>query len=259
MIRPFKIKGKNIWVIGGAGYLGQSTVKLLLALGANVVCADLGSKAEEFGILINADNRYSPVSVDVQSDKEIETFIKEGIQCYGIPDGLVILTFGSSGKSMEELSGEDFDNANHIGLTATFLISRTVGEEMIKKQQGSVVLFSSMYGMVAPYPDVYRPPMKMNPIEYGTGKAGIVQMTKYFAVHYAPKGVRFNCISPGPFPNPSVQKEFPDFVERLERKVPMGRIGRPEEVASTVVFLLSEASSFITGHNLHVDGGWTCW
>ena len=149
--------------------------------------------------------------------------------------------------------------ANHMGLTAFFLISRAVAIEMAKKDRGSIVLFSSMYGMVAPYPDVYKSPMKMNPIEYGTGKAGIVQMTKYFAVHYAAKGVRFNCISPGPFPNPSIQKEYPDFVERLEQKVPLGRIGHPKEVAGAVTFLLSDLASFITAHNLVVAGGWTCW
>ena len=116
-----------------------------------------------------------------------------------------------------------------------------------------------MYGLVSPDPDIYKPPMEVNPVEYGVGKAGIIQMTKYLAVFYAKKGVRFNCISPGPFPNPSVQKKHPDFVKRLEQKVPLGRIGQPKEVAGAVTFLLSDLASFITGHNLVVDGGWTCW
>ena len=253
------LKKKNIWVIGGAGYLGQSTVKMLLKSGANVLCADLENKAEDFGISINADDKFIPVSVDVRNEKEIESFIRKNINKYGVPDGLVVLTFGSSTKSLEELSGEDFDVANHMGLTATFLISRAVAIEMAEKGKGSVVLFSSMYGMVSPHPEIYKSPMNVNPIEYGTGKAGIIQMTRYFAVYFAKKGVRFNCISPGPFPNPSVQKEFPDFMERLEQKVPMGRIGRPKEIAGAVVFLLSDLASYITGHNLVIDGGWTCW
>jgi NAD(P)-dependent dehydrogenase (short-subunit alcohol dehydrogenase family) len=254
-----EFKDKNVWVIGGAGYLGQSTVKMLLESGAKVLCADLDNKAEDFGGSIKADENFIPVPVDVRDEKATESFIRESIKKYGVPDGLVILTFGASGKSLEEVSGADFDNANHVGLTATFLICRAIATEMVKKGNGSIVLFSSMYGMVSPYPEVYKSPMNMNPIEYGTGKAGIIQMTKYFAVYYAKNGVRFNCISPGPFPNPSVQKKYPDFVERLEQKVPMGRIGRPKEIAGAVAFLLSDLASYITGHNLVVDGGWTCW
>jgi NAD(P)-dependent dehydrogenase (short-subunit alcohol dehydrogenase family) len=253
------LKNKNVWIIGGAGYLGKSIVKMLLESGAKVLCADLDNKAEDFGISIKADENFIPVSVDVRDEKAIESFVRENIQKYGVPSGLVILTFGASGKSLEEVSGADFDNANHDGLTATFLISRAVATEMAKKDKGSIVLFSSMYGMVSPYPEVYKSPMNMNPIEYGTGKAGIIQMTKYFAVYYAKNGVRFNCISPGPFPNPTVQKEYPDFVERLKQKVPMGRIGSPKEIAGAVTFLLSDLASFVTGHNLVVDGGWTCW
>tara|TARA_R110002051_G_scaffold220033_2_gene284011 strand:+ start:739 stop:1515 length:777 start_codon:yes stop_codon:yes gene_type:complete len=250
---------RSIWVIGGAGYLGQSIVKMLLESGANVLCADLDNKAEDFGISINADNKFIPVSADVIDEEEIKSFVQENIQKYGVPNGLVILTFGASGKSLEELSGEDFDMANHIGLTATFLMARSIGNEMEKAGHGSIVLFSSMYGLVSPDPDIYKPPMEINPLEYGVGKAGIIQMTKYLAVFYAKKGVRFNCISPGPFPNPSVQKKYPDFVKRLEQKVPLGRIGQPKEVAGAVTFLLSDLASFITGHNLVVDGGWTCW
>lgn len=258
-MKMFEMENKSIWVIGGAGYLGQSIVKMLLESGANVLCADLDDKAEDFGNSIKAGNKFKPVSVDVSGEKEIKSFVQENIHKYGIPNGLVFLTFGASGKSFEELTGEEFDAANHMGLTATFLMARSVGKEMEKAGRGSIVLFSSMYGLVSPDPDIYKPPMEVNPVEYGVGKAGILQMTRYLAVFYAKKGIRFNCISPGPFPNPSVQKEYPDFVKRLEQKVPLGRIGQPKEVAGAVTFLLSDLASFITGHNLVVDGGWTCW
>ena len=84
-------------------------------------------------------------------------------------------------------------------------------------------------------------------------------MTKYLAVQWAGDGIRCNCISPGPFPNKKVQNDHPDFIDRLSKKVPMGRIGSPQEIAGPVLFLLSDASSFVTGHNLVVDGGWTVW
>src|SRR5690554_3726506 len=118
-MKLFSIEGRFFFVIGGAGYLGQSTVKMLLESGAKVLCADLDSKAEDFGISIKADGNFIPVSVDVRDEKATESFVRENIQKYGVPDGLVNLTFGASGKSLEEVSGADFDNANHVGLTAT--------------------------------------------------------------------------------------------------------------------------------------------
>ena len=106
---------------------------------------------------------------------------------------------------------------------------------------------------------VYEPPMSPNPVEYGVGKAGVQQMARYLAVHYGKSGVRCNTISPGPFPNPHIQREQPEFVERLSQKVPLGRVGQAPEVAGAVALLLSDASSYMTGQNLAVDGGWTSW
>jgi len=88
-------------------------------------------------------------------------------------------------------------------------------------------------------------------------KAGLVQMTRYLAVHWGRSNVRCNCISPGPFPNPAVSKENPQFIQRLAEKTALARIGKSEEIAGAVAFLLSDAASYITGHNLAVDGGWT--
>ena len=101
--------------------------------------------------------------------------------------------------------------------------------------------------------------MNKNPVEYGVAKAGLQQMTRYLAVHWGRAGVRCNCISPGPFPPPDVQRDMPQFIERLARKTPLGRIGQAPEMAGAVVFLLSDAASYITGQNLQVDGGWTVW
>jgi NAD(P)-dependent dehydrogenase (short-subunit alcohol dehydrogenase family) len=125
--------------------------------------------------------------------------------------------------------------------------------------RGSIVLFSSMYGSVSPDPRAYVAPMNPNPLEYGVGKAGIQQMTRYLAVHWGRKGVRVNCISPGPFPNPALQRDNPAFIERLAAKSPLGRIGQADEISGAVAFLLSDAASYLTGHNLAVDGGWTAW
>lgn len=255
----FNLRNKLIWVVGGAGYLGQATVIVLKHAGAKVICIDLEDRAAAFVQSAALGPDVIPAALDVRDGAAIQRFVTEQMKRYGVPDGMVNLTFGSTSKKMEELSEKEFDEVNHTGLTATFLLSREVGTQMAERGSGSIVLFSSMYGSVSPYPEVYEAPMNKNPIEYGVGKAGIIQMTRYLAVHWGKRNVRCNCISPGPFPNPSVQKHNPAFVERLAQKSPMGRIGKPEEIAGSVAFLLSESASYITGHNLRVDGGWTSW
>jgi NAD(P)-dependent dehydrogenase (short-subunit alcohol dehydrogenase family) len=254
----FNLKEKEIWVVGGAGYLGQGICKMLLQAEAKVLCVDLQDKAQKFVESMPEYTNHQAATVDVRDGQAIKEFVASHAKD-SAPDGLVILTFGSTSKKFTDLTGEDFDAVNHAGLTSTFLLAREVGLQMERKNKGSIVLFSSMYGSVSPDPRAYKEPMNPNPIEYGVGKAGIVQMTRYLAVYWAGKNIRCNCISPGPFPNPGVQQRDPAFIERLSQKVPMGRVGKQEEVAGAVSFFLSDASSFVTGQNLFVDGGWTSW
>ena len=254
------LANKDIWVIGGAGYLGQASIMLLQSAGAKILCGDLENRSETFVQSAGLMADVTPAAIDVRNEATVQTFVAEHVAKRGVPDGLVILTFSSTAKKMEDLSGEEFDTVNHGGLTSTFLLSREVGSRMADEGRGSIVLFSSMYGMVSPDPKVYEGTlMNKNPIEYGVGKAGIIQMTRYMAVHWGRMNVRCNCISPGPFPSPTIQQNNPEFVERLAQKSPLGRFGKSEEIAGAVAFLLSDAASYITGHNLPVDGGWTSW
>lgn len=255
----FGLKDKTIWVIGGAGYLGQSVVRVLSKAGAHLICADLGNKAHEFVKTSDLEAHVIPVSLDISNYDILNQFIEEQIHHYGCPDGLVNMTYASTTKRLEGLTAMDFDQANQTGITASFLLARGVASAMANHYGGSLVLFASMYGIVTPEPSIYKAPLIPNPIEYGVGKAGIIQMAKYLAMHYGRQNVRCNSLSPGPFPNPTVQQEQKEFVARLSEKTFLGRIGKPEEIAGTVCFLLSNAANYITGHNLVVDGGWTSW
>jgi NAD(P)-dependent dehydrogenase (short-subunit alcohol dehydrogenase family) len=123
----------------------------------------------------------------------------------------------------------------------------------------SVVNIASMYGSVSPDPSIYGTSGANNPPSYGAAKAGLIQFTKYAACHLAAEGIRVNCISPGPFPAKRYLDQDPEFKGRLQKKVPMGRTGDPQELQGPLLFLASDASSYVTGINLPVDGGWTAW
>jgi NAD(P)-dependent dehydrogenase (short-subunit alcohol dehydrogenase family) len=253
------LNGKKIWVFGGAGYLGQPTVSLLVAAGAQVLCVDLEGRAQQYIESANLSSQVTAATLNVHDTDLIKTFVADNIATHGVPDGLVNLTYASTAKTMEDLTAEDFDQVSHGSLTSSFLLAREVGAQMALRGGGSMVLFSSMYGSLSPNPELYESPLTKNPIEYGVTKAGIIQMVRYLAVHYGKSNVRFNCISPGPFPNPAVQQTHPDFIDRLAKKSPMGRVGSAPEIAGTVAFFLSDAASYITGQNMFVDGGWNCW
>ncbi|AEL23820.1 short-chain dehydrogenase/reductase SDR [Cyclobacterium marinum DSM 745] len=256
---PFSLEGKTIWVVGGTGYLGQAVTHFLCREGAKVLCIDREDKSFVFAEEAKLGSLLIPSKFDLSVTKAIPGFVAENNEKYGCPDGLVNLAFAASGKSLDKLEAQDFDQVIHSELTATFLLARAVGLLMEVKQSGSIVLFGSMYGMGSPDQNIYAPPLVPNPIEYGVGKAGIIQMARYLGMHFGPKNIRCNSISPGPFPNGKVQKDHPDFIKCLEKRTFLGRVGRATEVAGSVGFLLSNASTYITGHNLVVDGGWTAW
>ena len=257
----FDLTSKVALVAGGAGYLGSPVCKALAEQGATVVIADMAydraqQVAAEIASQVTGATLHA-VPLDMSDESLIQQAVCRTTELCGRLDILVNATYGTTAKRVEDLEAKEFTAALHVQLTGGFLLARAAAEVMTAG--GSIIFFSSMYGEVSPDPRVYLPPMNPNPIEYGTGKAGVIHMTKYLAVHWAPRGIRVNCVSPGPFPNPTVQREHPEFVQRLAQKVPMGRIGRPHEMAGAVVFLASDAASYVTGETISVNGGWTSW
>lgn len=124
---------------------------------------------------------------------------------------------------------------------------------------GSIINIASMYGVVASYPDAYDELPVNSPPDYHALKGSLVHLTRHLAVYWAKYNIRVNAISPGPFPKPQVRQNIAGFIPRLEEKVPLGRMGNPEELKGAVILLASDAGSYITGQNLLIDGGWTAW
>ncbi len=248
-----------ILVTGGAGYLGSAITAALDAAGARVLCCDLPGRSEA---LVESARlgRTTPVSANLDTAEAVEALMQTVVARQGPPDGVVHLAFSSSaGETFETLAPDRFSTTLTRSLTPAFALCRAAAAAMQPRGRGSVVLFSSMYGVVAPDPRIYRAPLTPNPVDYGVSKAGMLQLARYCAVQYGPHGVRFNCVTPGPFPNPKVQADQPAFVADLERKTALHRVGRAEEIVGPTLFLLSDAASFVTGHSLVVDGGWTAW
>ena len=257
----FQLQNHVAIVTGATGHLGRFISKEMAAAGASVVvCSTTLDRAEQLAESLNKEYGNSSVGLqlDLKEIDKIDDLVESVYKRFGRIDCLVNNAHFGATESLNSMSLKQWKKGLSGTVTAsTFMMKKSL--PYLKKSSGNVINICSMYGIVPPDPQLYEGlPFEVNPVNYGAGKAALVQVTKYAAVYLAPQNIRVNAISPGPFPSSKVQKSK-EFIRRLESKVPLGRIGQPREVAGTVVFLASPAASYITGHNLVVDGGWTVW
>lgn len=258
----FSLQGKSALITGGAGYLGKAISYTLAELGANLIIAGRdvqksSAVCEEIMQQLNQSIQATAMELDV-TDKTsiIRCFEKVSKSADGL-DLLVNNAWSGNKNTLTSISDDDWNYDMEVSLNGVF---RCVKQflPLLKQKNGVILNIASMYGHVAPDYRLYEGTPFTNPPSYGAAKAGVIQLTKYLAGFLAPDGIRVNCISPGPFPHPSTQRQE-RFIQRLRQKNPLNRIGQPQEIKGTVALLCSDASSYITGQNICVDGGWSIW
>lgn len=241
------LDNKIIVVLGGSGLLGKAFVKEIKAQGATVINADISEKN---------DAEKHTCSCDITDEQSIAAAIAFVKEKYGRIDGWVNSAYPRTkdwGTKIDTISFDSYRKNVDMHMNGYFVASKLAIEAMLPNKKGALINIASIYGIVGPDFSVYEgTPMTM-PVAYAAIKGGIVNLTQYLASYYGKQGIRVNTVSPGGIFDHQPQ----DFVDRYSKKVPAGRMGNPEDIAPGVAFLLSDAASYVTGHNLVIDGGWT--
>jgi len=256
------MSGRVALVTGGAGHVGRAAAAALAELGADVALADLADSrpaaeavAGDFGV------RACALDVDLADDTAARELPARTVSELGRLDVIVAAAafVGTSALEgwavpFEEQDPWSWRAALDVNLTSVFLTIQAAAPVLRESGNGSIVLLSSIYGMVGPDMRLYEGTDMGSPAAYAAGKGGLIQFTRWLATVLAPD-IRVNAVSPGGL----LRDQPPDFVQRYVERVPLGRMGVEDDVKGAIAFLASDLAAYVTGHNLVVDGGWTAW
>jgi NAD(P)-dependent dehydrogenase (short-subunit alcohol dehydrogenase family) len=265
----FDLTDRVVVITGGTGFLGLEHAAAVAGAGATPILADLYASSprslqERLGFVADI------VTADVTKPDHVRGILDYVLERYGRIDGLInnaannpkIEGDASFGRSrLEDFPIDTWQADLAVGLTGAFLCSQTLGSEMARRGKGVILNVASDLAVIAPDQRIYREPglpqhqQPVKPVTYSVVKTGLLGLTRYLATYWADSGVRVNAISPGGVANGQPE----DFVLRLTNLIPLGRMARPDEYRGAVQFLLSDASSYMTGTNLVIDGGRSCW
>ncbi|MCX7833973.1 MAG: SDR family oxidoreductase [Ignavibacteria bacterium] len=267
-ISLFSLEKKTVVITGACGLIGKALCKGVSDAGARVAVCDIDYE-NAVKIADDLNNNSFAVKVDVTDRDSLskakdyiiyKTSSIEGlVNCAAVND-----TFKKNESKLEQSKFENFsidvwEESIKVNLTGTFLSCQTFGEVMAKCKKGSIINIASTYGIVAPDQSLYRneegKQIFYKSPSYPTTKGGIISFTRYLAAYWGKFGIRVNTLSPGGVYDK--QEEF--FVKKYSEKTMLGRMSQPEEYCGAVIFLISDASSYMTGANLIIDGGWTAW
>lgn len=248
----FDLRNKVVVVVGGAGLIGSEIVKGLSDFGAKVYIADTNEKAAK---KIRAKG-VKFIYLDITSEDSVHNALNQVCNATKKIDVLINCAYPRTsdwGLRLEDVPFDSWkDNVNnHLG--GYFLCSKVAAGLMKKKTKGVIINFASIYGVVAPDFSIYQGTKMTMPVAYSAIKGGIISFTKYLATYYAKYNIRANVISPGGVFN----GQDSTFLKKYAKKTPLNRMAASKDVVGAVIFLSSDASSYITGHNLIIDGGWS--
>ncbi len=255
MTKLFDLSGKTAIVTGGGTGIGRQMAQGLAEAGANLVlcarkaerCEQAASELEQLGV------RAIGLGCDVRDPEQVQHVVGRAVEELGGVDVLVNNAGTVWGASPEEMPLEGWQKVIDVNLTGVFLFSQAAGRVMIERGGGVIVNIASVAGLQGGPPDV------MNTIVYNASKGGVIAFTRDLACKWAQHGIRVNSIAPGWFPSDMSGYVLERHEERLKQHIPLGRFGGPHDLEGVVVFLASDASAYVTGHTLVVDGGESAW
>lgn len=264
----FDIKNKNIVLTGASGTLGTEYSNFLSSAGANLILIDLNKKNNlqlEKNITKKYGTKCQSYSFDISNETELKKISAKIISDYGQIDGLInnagftskygTKTTKSYGNSFEEFPLDLWNQTVSVNLTGVFLCSQQFGKQMAKQKHGVIINIASHYGLVAPDQRIYGKSGLNLPASYASTKAGIINLTRYLASYWRDKNIRVNTLTPGGvFDKINHSK---DFVKKYSEHTLLNRMANKDEYNGAILFLISDASSYMTGSNLIMDGGWT--
>lgn len=267
----FDLNDRTIIITGGMGQLGRQFTKSLCNAGAKVAIFDVNIQEDLYRQYFEEfidSNRVMGVAVDVTHRSSIESGLKQVNQTWGVPYGLInnaaIDTPPSSSTDengpFENYPEQSFDRIIEVNVKGTVLCCQVIGEQMALEGRGSIINICSIYGLVSPDQRIYEYRRNTGlpfykPVAYSVSKSALLNLSRYLATYWAEKNIRVNTLTFGGVFNNQDKK----FIKNYCKHVPLGRMARENEYNGAVHFLLSDASSYMTGSNLVIDGGWTAW